>query len=219
MFTPLTQLIAISSFRPLSRTPEVAANQLRAKRSWDGVFEKILLFGDFEQQLATDSTEFVPCEQWPPISLMALAASWEDMPVALLNADIVVSPNLRDIITRALAGGAMAVTSKRYEFDPATENYDAAQVKDPGADFFCAVPAVWKQVYQAIPPGFRIGHQLWDSWMLGFLNKRCVRRFFDITAMRPIFHPKHGEREMPISIHVPPDCFYEQWGFPPALTF
>lgn len=218
MFTPhYSELIAISSFRPLEQSKEVAANQIRAKKSWDQVFEKIFLFGSFDEQLASPNTEFVECEQWPPISLLSLFASWQDMPVAILNADIVVSHGLKDMLNRAWTMSAMAVTSKRYEFDPTRENYDQAEVRDPGADFFCAFPAVWNQVYQAIPAGFRMGHQLWDSWMLSFLNKRCVRRFYDITSMRPIFHPRHGDRKMPLSIQVPPDCFYEQLGFPPAI--
>jgi len=219
VFTPYhDKLVAISSFRPLDASAEVAANQLRAKRSWDQVFHRIYLFGDHDERLASPNTVFVPCEQWPSIALMALTASWQDEPTAILNADIVVSPSLRDLVNVGWKQQALALTSKRAEFDPATEDYDHAKVVDMGVDFFCAFPVVWQQVYKAIPAGFRQGHGLWDSWMLGFLNHRCVRRFFDITALRPIFHPKHGDRLMPCQIQVPPDCFYEQIGFPPALT-
>src|SRR4030095_231472 len=211
------KLTAISSFRALDASKKVAANQLRAKRSWDDVFDKIILFGAHDSRLATKETEFVDCDDWPAISLLVMAASWQDDPVCILNADIVVSAGLKDILNEGWKKGAMALTSRRYEFDPATEDYDAARVVDPGADFFAALPPAWKEVYKEIPTGFRIGHQLWDSWMLAFLYHRCFRRFFDVTAMRPIFHPKHGDRTMPHHAIDDPESFYLQMGFPPAL--
>ena len=212
------RLVAISSFRPLDASPEVAANQLRAKRSWDEVFDKIILFGSHDKRLATPKTEFVECEEWPHISLLVMVARCQADPTCILNADIVVSDALKHMLNLGWTKGAMALTSRRYEFDPATENYDAARVVDWGADFFAALPQAWNEAYKEIPTGFRLGHQLWDNWMLVFFYHRCFRNFFDITAMRPIFHPKHGDRKMPHVVVVPPDCFYAQMGFPPALT-
>ena len=214
MFQPYySGLIAVSSHRP-NATGEVAANQLRAKASWDQVFDRIFLFGPYDERLASSKTEFIECEDFPHISVMALTASWQPDPVCILNADIVVALHLKDIVNRGWSMNGQALTSKRYEFDPARENYDSAEVVDSGADFFCAFPQTWKRVWRDIPPAFRVGHQRWDSYMLGFFTHLFPNRFFDLTRHRPIYHPKHGDRNMPHHIAVPEDCFYAQLGFP-----
>jgi hypothetical protein len=212
-----SELIAVSSFKPLDKSPEIAANQLRAKASWDLVFTRVFLFGDFDKRLASPGTEFIPSEDWPTISALTLVASWQEHPTCLLNADIVVSPGLKDVLNHGWKRGAQALTSKRAEFEPTTGDLDRARVVDMGADFFAAFPWVWAQVHKTIPPSFRLGHSLWDSWLLGFLNHFYPQRFFDMTNLRPIFHPRHGERHAPHVVQVPPDCFYEQPGFPPML--
>jgi hypothetical protein len=219
MFDPyINGLVAVSSFRPLDDCAEVAANQLRAKRSWDLVFDRIYLFGSLDLRLASPTTEFLsPCEDFPHISLMAFIASVQTSPVCLLNADIVVAPNLKALVNKAWSKGALAMTSQRLEFDPKTEDYFRAVVRDLGADFFCAKPEVWRQVYKAIPAQFRIGHQRWDQWMLNFMWHTYSRRFVDITTLGPIFHPKHGARKMPHNIDATGVNFYQQIGFPPKL--
>lgn len=218
MFEPyISGLVAISSFRALDECEEVADNQLRAKKSWDMVFDRIFLFGDYDKRLATPMTEFIPCEDFPTISLMTMVASWQDCPACLINADIVVAPNLKELVNKAWSKQALALTSQRLEFDPNTEDYFLARVVDYGCDFFCAFPQVWKQAYKAIPEQFRIGHQRWDSWMLNFLWHTLNRRFVDITTLGPIFHPKHGSRKMPHHIAVPDEAFFHQIGFPPPL--
>jgi hypothetical protein len=218
MFEPyINSLIAVSSFRALDESSEVAANQLRAKRSWDLVFDRIFLFGDYEKRMASPSTVFLPGYDFTHISTMAWVASQQTVPVCLLNADIVVDPNLKSMVNKAWAKGALAMTSQRLEFDPKTEDYFRAVVRDLGADFFCAMPMVWKQVYKAIPGQFRIGHQRWDQWMLNFLWYTHRLRFVDITALGPIFHPKHEGRKMPYTIDADKVNFYHQIGFPPKL--
>lgn len=219
MFTPhINGLVAISSFRKLDDSAEVAANQLRAKRSWDLVFDEIFLFGDYDKRLATPITRFIKSEDFPFIADLVMEASYNAVPTCILNADIVVAPNLKEMVNKAWAKNALALTSQRLEFDPATEDYFRARVVDLGCDFFCAFPSVWRQVYRAIPSQFRIGHQRWDNWMLNFLWFTYRRRFADITTLGPIFHPKHGARKMPYTIDVPDSAFYLQVGFPPALT-
>lgn len=219
MFEPyISGLVAVSSFRALDDCAEVASNQLRAKRSWDLVFDRILLFGAYDKRLASPTTQFIKCEDFPHISSMIWAASQQTVPTCLLNADIVVAPNLKELVNKAWAKGALAMTSQRLEFNPKTEDYFRAVVRDLGADFFCAKPEVWKQVYKAIPEVFRIGHQRWDQFMLNFLWHTYRRRFVDITTLAPIFHPKHDGRKMPHHIDVTGVNFYQQIGFPPALT-
>jgi hypothetical protein len=210
-------LIAVASFRP-NATGEVAANQLRAKASWDQVFDRIFLFGPPEPQLTSQKTEFIECENFPHISVMALTASWQPDPVCILNADIVVALHLKDIVNKGWSMNAQALTSKRYEFDPGRENYDSAEVIDVGADFFCAFPNVWKQVWRNMPSAYRIGNGGWDNWMLGFLSVTFPNRFFDLTGNRPIFHPRHGDRKRIPLEPAPADRFITSgFGFPRAI--
>lgn len=218
MFEPyISGLVAVSSFRALDDSAEVAANQIRAKRSWDLVFDRIFLFGKYDKRMASQITTFIESEDFPIIASMAQLASYRTEPVCLLNADIVVAPNLKAMVNQAWAKGALAMTSQRLEFDPKTEDYFRAVVRDLGADFFCAKPEVWRQVDKAIPGQFRIGHQRWDQWMLNFLWHTYRRRFVDITTLGPIFHPKHEGRKMPHNIDASGVNFYQQIGFPPAL--
>jgi hypothetical protein len=211
-------LVAVSSFRALDDSREVAANQLRAKASWDLVFDRIILFGSPDERLAGPTTEFIPSEDFPRIALMSLVASWQDAPVAILNADIVVASDLKAMVNRGWAKQGMALTSQRLEFDPAKEDYFRARVVDYGADFFCALPAVWRQVYKSIPPAYRVGNGGWDNWLLGFLTLSLPRRFFDITSLGPIFHPRHGDRKRTPMEAAPPDRFITSGlGFPPQL--
>ena len=211
-------LVAVASFRALDECEEVAANQLRAKKSWDLVFDRIILFGQFDKRLNSPVTEFVTCEDFPRISSMVWAAAHQSKPACILNADIVVAPNLKDLVRQAWDKGALAMTSRRLEFDPKTEDYFRARCVDLGCDFFCATKEVWKMAYREVPKQFRIGHNRWDNWMLNFLWYHLQRRFVDISTLGPIFHPKHGSRKQPHQIDDKGVNFYHQIGFPPALT-
>lgn len=220
MFQPyISGLTAVSSFRALDASAEVAANQLRAKRSWDLVFDRIFLFGSYDKRLDSPTTQFLPCDDYPSISLMTLVASYQEWPVCLINADIVVAQNLKEMVNRGWARHAVALTSKRLEFDPATEDYFRARVVDYGCDFFCAMPYVWRQVYKSIPSAYRIGAGGWDNWMLGYLSITFQSRFLDISTLGPIFHPKHGSRIRPPTGEAPADKYITSGlGFPAALT-
>jgi hypothetical protein len=218
MFTPyISGLVAVSSFRALDGAGEVATNQLRAKRSWDAVFDRIYLFGEHDNRLDSPVTKFIKSEDFPFISPLVWVAANQPYPTCILNADIVVAPNLKELLNRGWQKGVMAMTSQRLEFDPKTEDYFQARVVDLGADFFCAMPDVWKLAYKEIPKQFRIGHNRWDQWMLNFLWYHLQRRFCDITTLGPIFHPKHGNRKMPHPVDCTGVNFYHQIGFPPPL--
>ncbi len=213
-------LVAVSSFRPLAENAEVAANQIRAMRSWDVAFDEVFLFGAPDPRLVTAKTHFIPTEPYTPISAMALACARSLSPACIINADIVVAVHLKRIAEMAWRKGAVAWTSRRAEFDPAKGDIDNAKVKDLGADIFCAMPKVWDKVWDAIPAGYRIGTPTWDSWMLGFLGTTYRRRFIDITPLQPIFHPKHTERRRgtPTS-ELPRDKFITSGlGFPLLYT-
>jgi len=212
-------MIAVSSFRALDDSKEVAANQCRAIDSWRAVFQNIFLFGAFDWRLACPRTHFVEGPDFPPLSLLYLVASQADEPAAILNADIVVAGNLGQIVDKAFSRGADALTSRRYEFDPDKPDLDRAKVVDLGADFFCAHPWIWARAWKAVPPCYRVGNGGWDNWLLGFLGTTFKRTFADITPARGIFHPRHTERKR-IPLEAPPLDRYNtsNLGFPRVLT-
>lgn len=193
-------MIAVSSHKPFSKSADIARNQLRAKESWEKVFDGIVYFGDYEPELASPKTEFVPCIDFPQISLLVLAAAESLDHSCILNADIIVDTTLKTLWPMPKMS---ACTSRRYEFHPDEFDLATAEPRDFGVDFFLANPWVWRACWRAIPKHLRIGHVSWDSWMLSFLNGYCGRRFCDITKFRCIFHPKHEERNRPYTIKDP----------------
>jgi hypothetical protein len=206
-------VIAISSYKPFAKSADIARNQLRAKESWEKTFDGIIYFGEPEPELKSPKTQFIPCEPFPPIWLLVLAASQAADHACLINADIVVTPSLRQVWPMPRMS---ACTSGRYEFDPFTCDYAGAKVKDMGVDFFMASPVVWRACWRAIPKHLRIGHCSWDSWMLSFLNGYCGNRFCDITIYRCIFHPRHEERDRPY--HIAPVAYSDLIGLPRSAT-
>lgn len=206
-------MIAISSFKPFNKSADIARNQLRAKESWERIFDGIIYFGTPEPKLMSPKTQFVPWPDFPPISMLILAAAECFDHACIINADIIVGDMLKYIWPMERMS---ACTSRRYEFDPEEFDLGQAELKDYGIDFFMANPWVWRQVWRAIPKELRIGHVAWDSWMLSFLNVHCGRRFCDITAHRCIFHPKHEERNRPYNIK-PPEAYSELAGLPRAV--
>src|SRR6185436_19961331 len=116
---------------------------------------------------------------------------------------------------RAWDKKAVAWTAQRQEYDPITFNLDEAKVVDMGADIFCAQPWVWHEAYRNISTQYRIGHSMWDNWLLGFLTLTFKRRFVDLTKLNPIFHPRHSSRIQPFLVNPPRDRFIESGvGFP-----
>lgn len=207
-------MTSVSSFRPFKDSEEVARNQLRAKQSWEQVFDEIIYFGSDEPKLASVKTMFVDSKEFPTIDLLITAASFARGWVAILNADIVVSKALGAVVAECIRRNVRAITSKRYEFEPDAENMDKAKVKDAGYDFFMADAKMWAGAAQHVPSGYRIGHNRWDNWVLGYFNVICGRQFVDVTSRKVVFHPRHGERKQPYHIEVPNDRFL-QLGRPP----
>lgn len=189
-------MIAISSFRQFSESSEIATNQLRAKASWDLVFDHILYFGTEEPQLASPKTEFCEAEDFPHMRLLFLAAALSDDFACILNADIVVAPSFGWHMQEVHKKGIGAITSRRYEFTG--ENVSHATVVDSGFDFFGAWPQIWQQVLRDCPDWFRIGHSVWDAWLLEWFTRNLAHhQFGNLTNDRLVFHPRHGDRRRP----------------------
>lgn len=207
-------MTVVSSFRPFKDSAEVARNQLRAKESWESVFTEIIYFGGLEPALVSPKTMFVDSKEFPTIDLLITAASFARGWVCILNADIVVSTVLGAVVAECIRKNVKAITSKRYQFEPDDPDMERAKVVDAGYDFFMADAKMWAGAAQHVPSGYRIGHNRWDNWVLGYFNTVCQKRFVDITSRRCVFHPRHGERKQPYHIDVPNDRFL-QLGRPP----
>ncbi len=186
-------MIAISSHRPFSDCPdEIRINQTRAIDSWS-VFEKVILFGDYEAELARENVKFFPCVGKPFIwQLTDLAATQNDW-ACIINSDIVLGVRWREVEAKLRSTWAIAAMSKRYNFDT-TNDDDAGTVDDNGLDFFAAHPDTWALVAREVPRVFQLGKILWDTWMIGFLAAKAGLNFADLTPAKVIFHPRHGHR-------------------------
>jgi hypothetical protein len=207
-------MTVISSFKPLDKSQAITLNQLRAKESWEYVFDSIIYFNAPDFRLASDKTEFIESEDFPHISAMFLAAAMTDDITAIVNADIVVARGLRQVIEREFGRGCGALMSFRYEFHPENPDYKNAKNIDQGLDFFCSSPELWNMAYKYVPSDYRIGHIKWDNWLMNFFQHTLGSRFFsDITAKKCIFHPIHEERYRPHAINDVDDPVFCIGGF------
>jgi len=188
-------MIAVTSHRPLIQcSNQIAQNQLRAVESWLKAFSHSCYFGPPEPAYDALGFHQIPSEPFPKI--IRLARFCASLPgwSALVNADIVIGPNLTEIEHRLDKKDAMCAVSWRYEFDlePAM-----SKVVDVGMDFFAARQEVWKEVGKIYPEEYRIGHSSWDAMMLGAFNIVAKSQLYDLTHHRLVFHPKHEDRQTP----------------------
>lgn len=192
-------MIAFSSFRPLDTNDEYRSNQLSANESWGKAFQHIIYFNERDERMENGIVSWIDRGNWPLIfELVEMAAEMKDWS-CIINSDIFVSPDFERVETKLREKGAKAAVSYRYEYNP-TNPLIEKRVVDNGLDIFCATPDVWKHVLKEIPREFRIGHPRWDTWMIGFLNTHYFENFFDFTASRTIYHPKHEGRKFGFEI-------------------
>lgn len=192
-------MIALSSHRPFSQSPEYAVNQERAAKTWHQEFSNIYYFGAFESELDHENVLFVrTVEQWPTIRQMAEFASHLTCEyVAIINADIVVTSDIGRAEKAMSAMALPAATSYRHTF--LAEDYpnldNAIRHKeDRGMDIFVTKPNVWGMISKIIPACLRIGNGRWDSWLCGYFCHNMGYGFREFTDYRCIFHPKHDGR-------------------------
>lgn len=189
-------MIAISSFRPLDDSEEVLENQLRAKASWEVAFDAIVYFNEEEPRLASPKTVFIPWSAWPPIKILMEFAGQQDGWSAIINADVVVDPNLRIVEASLIQKNAYAALSRRYQFErgkPLPKTGDVTP-HDNGLDWFAGTPEFWEYAANECPAQFKIGKILWDTWLMVLMAQVCGPACYDITPCRTVFHPKHGGR-------------------------
>lgn len=189
-------MIALTSCRPIGKSAEYDANQIRAKQSWESAFDQIIYLNDYERVLDSNKTLFIPFEPFPRIHALAEILASQDDWGCIINADIVVGSNFRRVEHILRRKNASASCSRRYEFGPEVGIQGAALLdNDFGLDFFAAIPKVWKKVAELCPAELRHGCQRWDGWLLAFLNAVAAQGFYSITRQKTIFHPAHGDRK------------------------
>lgn len=207
-------MIALSSHKPHHLSAEYARNQIAANRTWLNVFEDIYYFGPTELELSDERVHFVGQTDFPLIKDMLLMAGQQRQLVAILNADIVVSPKLRTIGNQMEQKRINAATSKRWQNNGLPEPV----ILDKGLDIFIARPWLWRILAKECPLGYRIGHCEWDTWCLGMLMRYTHRKMADFTEAACIFHPVHEGRERPHNGDVPkmPEWLYDYAKMPPV---
>ena len=209
-------MIAVSSFRPHAEDAEYARNQRRARLSWRDCFDEVHYFGEREPQLESlyQQTKFTGTTGFPSILMVTTYASKLVAEyVAILNADLVISPVIKDVERRMARMGLAAATSYRYEFDaeqPHISRIDAVRNRqDRGMDIFIATPQIWGIVATKVPPYLRMGHQTWDTWVCGHFCSTLGLGFLQFTEEKVVFHPRHGGRRTPHQHEIRNDdpCF------------
>ncbi len=127
-----------------------------------------------------------------------MAASLSAGNACILNADIVVSDRLPMAINAVVMKKGQCAISRRWQFDGDDTSKAALQPNDFGIDFFWAKPEIWRGAAKTIPAHYRIGHNSFDTWLLGYFNTVSPRGSYDITPRKVILHPRHEDR---IRIH------------------
>ena len=182
----------------MNEDSEIARNQSLAKRSWEMWAKRIVYFGTSDFDLRSPRTIFLEAEQFPRIKSLMECAGGMNGYTAILNADIVVKPEIRRLEQMMGLRGKLCASSRRYHFDPNTCNWDAAELGDDrGRDIFIARHDVWKRAAREVPEAFRIGNGRWDGYVTDLFRRHYNDSFIDFSQKRLVFHPIHGNRKRP----------------------
>lgn len=209
-------MIALSSYAPMSRAPEIARNQLVAKSTWDKTFSAIVYFNPVEERFVNANTGFTGQTERPSIRQMAEYAAEQNGWVAIINADVVVAMKMVGIDSVLNSQKVWCGMSRRLEFDP-TGPPRKGRLVDLGLDFFFARPSVWALVASEIPDDFTIGRQQWDTWVLSFFIIHGGEYCVDLTPSNLIWHPKHDNR---LDFHLkrpPGDTYLDRVSWPKRM--
>jgi len=195
---------AVSSHRPHASDGEYRRNQVLAKTTWEHVFQKITYFGKHEPELASYKTAFVDDEPYPRIRRLAQEAGmWHGL-TAIMNADILVGPEILALERQMRTKRRLCASSRRYQFTVVGGTLADMLVKaelgdERGRDIFVATGAVWRNLAMQIPEGYRIGNPYWDAYVTDFFRKYYDASFVDFTSWRCVFHPSHQGRHYPFA--------------------
>jgi hypothetical protein len=185
-------MIVVSSHKP-GHAPHHSA-----QLTWAEQFDFTIYLGPTDKQLAGPRVAFTPAEPFPKIleavKVCALQPGWS----AIVNADIHMGHNFRDLEKHLVANECESAVSGRYQFN--LPDISQAIIEDMGIDLFAARQNIWNLVQKNIPEMFRFGHVLWDTWLLGFFMTHCDHKLADLTPWRTVFHPRHPQGNRPYAI-------------------
>jgi hypothetical protein len=189
---------AVSTFRPHKGESEYARNQIRAVRSWQNIFGKVLLIGEHEPDLAMQNVEFVKGDDFPYIKDMIFLLSQQPGWSCWINCDIVLNSGVLSAVRRMEQLQKAAATSQRWTFNPETADLSKAVVEpnDFGLDIFITSQAWWNIMHSVIPSMLRKGGQVYDTWMTGYFWNTMGHGYCSLTGYRCVFHPRHEGRRM-----------------------
>lgn len=185
-------MTAISSIKPFSKSPLIAANQLAAHDTWKSAFDAVYYVGpEAEPQLADPHTHFVKGEDFPTIASLVAECTRHEGWSCILNGDILTSFRMRFVEHALRLQNAQSAISLRWQLPQNA-------VVDQGLDWFAATQELWQKILPRVPKWFRISHCLWDTWILASFHAiGDFSRCYDVTASKVVFHPQHEERERP----------------------
>lgn len=210
-------MIIASSCRPFGEcSPEIAANQIQAKRSWDEAGAKVVYLNEPEPSLSGVDTTFIPSRGKPQIKSMAILLGAQLDWGCIVNADIVLGESVRHVVETLTLCEAACAVSKRYTMSGGDTARATLVEADYGLDFFIAKPEVWRHVARVIPPEFKLGKIVWDTWMVCFMVKEYYWSCYDATPARAVFHPNHGDRKDQ-GLNVPQDKYLSNSVWPNAI--
>jgi hypothetical protein len=160
-----------------------------AIKSWLEMDNKVVYFNDDEKDF--ENVTFRPCSGKPGIATLANFCGTQTDWCAIVNADIVLGETWPAVEAALRASGAKAAISRRWTLDEAG-GMEHAKLTDQGLDIFAATPEVWRAAARFVPKQFKLGHILWDTWMLSFFVNTF--KTADFTSARVVFHPRHEHR-------------------------
>ncbi len=203
-------MIAITSHKPFNSDPHYGSLQKLALESWIPNFERVIYLGDHDGRLDNDKVMFAKSEPFPKIKQISEIAAALNRPVAIINSDIVLTADFAKVKKMFESSNFLFGTSKRLEFN---DKVPRGTLVDHGLDIFLGKPDYWKAVARNCPEQLRMGHPLWDTWLIGFLNVKFKDKVCDFSGFKCVLHPKHEGRNYSHAIHLN-DEYIKKAGMP-----
>lgn len=191
--------IVTSVFNWESHSSQWKTNLLRARDSWLGLGCKVVIVGPENPEYAKPGVEFTGHPPFPKKNLIFGKAAAQSGIVALVDADLIVSESVNQALEYISNGTVKMLTSKRWTYNPAMFDLNAAFVdpNDNAVDCYIGDSSLFVHPASVMPGSFREAHNIWDTWAVGYFNKTLGTAFKSATKFKFLFHPKHEERRKP----------------------
>lgn len=168
-------------------------NMILAQWSWAALsFKTIYVAKRIEGMPVHGHVEWTGDEDFPPVYRLLEVASQQHGKVILLDADLRIKHTIYNPINELK--DASIITSRRWSFQNGKAWVDP---DDFAVDFFMGHASLFVEPAKLMPKGCRVGHNLWDSWLVGYFNKTLGDKIVSATKYGFLYHPKHDERNCP----------------------